>query len=269
MASFHNRLHPYTPPTLPYMPYYTPLSAGLSQAKRQIFSKGLVSNAATLLEFPQADSNGASPSSSSLMPNAPALFAGVPAKSSSSKRKRSGSLGGSSSGLRKKASTKSMLGRFSFFILSAISYSFSSFSLKRLLCSLSQEMKRGRSGCERARRCSDGQRHQVVPQQTTAWTLSIPQITDILLAAYFVYRVSEASIQRNDGSCPGGYFVVLSLLAVSGPIQATRVSSCVLFLLALLHKEHVRSLPTCASSWFETTNVHTKCVSSPQIGSST
>lgn len=90
--------------TLSYIPTPRSLSAGLSQAKRQIFSKGLVSNAATLLDFPPGDSNGAS--SSSLLPSASGLFAGGPAKGSSSKRKRSGSFGGSSSGSRKKASNR-------------------------------------------------------------------------------------------------------------------------------------------------------------------
>lgn len=82
----------------------TPLSVGLSQAKRQILSKGLASNAATLLDFPPGDSNGASPSS--LVPSASDLFAGGPAKGSSSKRKRLGSVDESSSGLIKKASTE-------------------------------------------------------------------------------------------------------------------------------------------------------------------
>eukprot|EP00752_Nemacystus_decipiens_P002205 g2097.t1 len=72
---------------------------GLSHTKRQIFSKGLASHAATVLDFPPGDGHGAS--SSTLMASTSKLFGGGPAKSPSSKRKRSGSLDGSSGSSKK------------------------------------------------------------------------------------------------------------------------------------------------------------------------
>lgn len=70
------------PSILPFHAWNHPAPAGLSQAKRKILSEGLVSNAATLLDFSPGAGNGASPAS--LMPGT------MGAANSSSKRKRSG-----------------------------------------------------------------------------------------------------------------------------------------------------------------------------------
>ena len=77
------------------------LCAGLSQGKRQILSKGLVSNAATLLDFPPGDSSGASPAS--LMgQSAAGLFAGGAAKGSSKRKRTSAGLADGGSSQKKK-----------------------------------------------------------------------------------------------------------------------------------------------------------------------